>query len=163
MPFSINLYLALMVFLAVSVLYGTVIAGLGGWRALADQYPMPATPPLEQERYRFGSMRAAWGLFGTAAYQGCVEIGVGERGFSLALWVPFRMFHPTVFIPWEEVKTCRMIEWFRETQLTQITVRNGVELSVTGRAAPALFRYAAEHGLTEDASLRLLKVTQRVT
>jgi hypothetical protein len=154
MPFQFNPYLALMVFIAISVLYGGVMAGMGGWRILAERYPMPVAPPMDEECFRFASMRTAWGLFGTAAYQGCVEIGVGSRGISLALWAPFRLFHPPMFIPWEDVEKCRISEWFRGTQLMQITVRDGVELSVTGRAAPVLFRYASERSLTGDASQR---------
>lgn len=140
-----------MVFIAISVLYGGAMAGMGGWRTLAERYPMPVAPPLEEERFRFASMRTAWGLFGTAAYQGCVEIGVSVGGYSLALWAPFRLFHAPIFIPWEAVEKCRSIEWYRGTQLAQNKVRDGVELSVTGRAGAALIRYAAERGLSEDA------------
>lgn len=152
MPFHISPYAALLVFVAVSVLVVGVMAGAGGWRALAARYPVPAAPPLDEERYRFTSIRTGWGLFGTAYYGSCVTVGVGSRGLSLALWAPFALFHPPMFLPWEALESCRSVEWPRGGPLTQITVRDGGELTVTGRAGAAIFRYATERGLAEGAA-----------
>ena len=110
MPFHISPYVAVPVFAAVSVVVGGVMAGVGGWRALAERYPAPVAPPIDEKRYRFTSMRTGWGMFGMATYQGCVTVGVSSRGLSLALWVPFRLFHAPLFIPWEALERCRRIE-----------------------------------------------------
>jgi hypothetical protein len=137
-PFPISPSAALLVFVAVSVVVGGVMAGLGGWRALAEQYPAPEAPPLGEERYRFASIRTGWGLFGMATYQGCVTVGISSQGLSLALWAPFGLFHSPLFIRWEALERCRSIEWHIRGQLTQITVRDGGNLTVTGQAAAAI-------------------------
>jgi len=161
MPFHISPYAALLVFVAVSVLVGGVMAGAGGWRALAERYPAPVTPPLDEERYRFTSIRTGWGLFGTALYQGCVTVGVSSRGLSLVRWTPFRLFHPPRFIPREALESCRSIEWHRGGQWTQITVRDGGDLTVTGQAAAAIFRYAADRGLPQGTAQQPAQATDR--
>lgn len=152
MSFHLFPYIVLLLIVAGSVVFVGVMAGTGGWRSLAERYPAPVGPPLDEERYRFTSVRTGWGLFGTALYQGCVTVGVGSRGFSLALWAPFALFHPPMFIPWEALERCRSVEWPRGGPLTQITVRDGGELTVTGRAGAAIFRYATERGLAEGAA-----------
>jgi hypothetical protein len=69
MPFQISPYAALAVLVAITVVFGRIMAAVGGWRALADRYPIPVTPSLDEERDRFSSVRTGWGLLGTAAYQ----------------------------------------------------------------------------------------------
>lgn len=153
MPFHIGLHavVAMLVFMIVSVLVGAALAGAGGWRALAERYPTPGGTPLEEERYRFSSIRTGGGLLGMATYNSCVTVGVSPRGFSLALWAPFRLFHPPLFIPWEAVESCRSIEWYRGKG-AQVAVRDGGSLTVTGQAAAAITRHAAQRGLAEGAA-----------
>lgn len=107
MPFHISLHaaVAMLVFVAVSIFVGAATAGAGGWRALAKRYPELSATSLEEERYRFTSVRTGGGLLGTATYNGCVTVGVSTQGISLALRAPFRLFHPPLFIPWE---ACRV-------------------------------------------------------
>jgi hypothetical protein len=78
MPFHISVYsaAALVAFAVVSVLIGSALAGAGGWRALAVRYPAPSTPPADEERYRFSSLRTASGVIGMATYGSCVTVGV---------------------------------------------------------------------------------------
>lgn len=145
MPFYISPHaaVAMLVFVAISIFVGAALAGAGGWRALAERYPVPVAASSEEQRYRFTSIRTAGGLLGTATYNSCVTVGVGYRGFSLTLWAPFRLFHPPLFIPWEAVENCRSIEHYWG-KWTQVTVRDGGSLTVTGRAAAAISRHAVE-------------------
>ena len=70
---------------------------------------------------------------------------------SLALWAPFRLFHPPLFIPWQAVESCRRIEHYA-SPWTQVTVRDGGTLTFTGRAAEAISRHADQRGLGEGAA-----------
>jgi hypothetical protein len=141
-------YAVLLIILAGSVVVGALV---GGWRKLAERYPAGAAPPLDEERYHATSVRTGWGLLGSAYFSSCVTVGVSSRGLSLALWAPFRLFHPPLFIPWEALERCRSIEHYRAPR-TLVTLRDGGDLTVTGQAAAAIFRYAAERGLAEGAA-----------
>lgn len=111
---------------------------------MAKRYPALAVPPLDEERYRFASMRSGWGLFWSSYFGNCVTVGVSSRGLSLAVWAPFSLFHPPLFIPWEALEKCRRIEHYRQGPWTLVTLREGGNFTVTGRAAEAVFRYAAD-------------------
>jgi hypothetical protein len=153
MPFHITLpaAVAMLAFVAVSVLVGAAMAGAGGWRALAERYPAVPAIALEEERYRFTSIRTGGGLLGTATYDSCVTVGVSTGGISLALWAPFRLFHPPLFVPWEAVESCRVLE-LPGGNLTQVTVHHGGSLTVSGQAAVAIRRHAVQRGLAEGAA-----------
>lgn len=144
MPFHLSLHaaVALVVFMAVSIVIGAAIAGAGGWRALAKQFPLPPAGAPPEERYRFISIRTSGGIVGTAGYGNCVTVGVCTGGISLALWGPFRLFHPPLFVPWDAVKSCRTIELLG-AQAMQLTVEHGESLTVYGRAAAAISRSCA--------------------
>ena len=130
----------MVVFIAVSIMVGAAMAGAGGWRALAERYPPVRVSSLPEERYRFASLRTAGGLVGTATYNTCVTLGVSTQGLSLALWGPFRLFHPPLFLPWDAVESCRSIEAYGR-QVLQLEVKHGGSLTVYGRAAVAIARY----------------------
>jgi hypothetical protein len=78
-------------------------------------------------------------------------VGVSTGGLSLALWAPFRLFHPPLFIPWEAVEGCRSIEGYLG-KWTRVTVRGGGSLTFTGQAAKAICRHAGQRGLAEGAA-----------
>jgi hypothetical protein len=149
MSFQIFPYVVLLAIVAGSVVVGGVI---GGWRAMAERYPALAVAPLNEERYRFASMRSGWGLFWSSYFGNCVTVGVSSRGLSLAVWAPFSLFHPPLFIPWEALEKCRRIEHYRQGPWTLVTLREGGDFTVTGQAAEAVFRYAAERGLAEGVA-----------
>lgn len=148
MPIHISLpaAIAMLVFVAVSVLVGSALAGAGGWRAMADRYPGDRASAPPDESYRFASARTAGGLLGTAAYNSCVTVGLGAGGISLELWAPFRLFHPPIFIPWEAIERLRVVPLARGSA-TQIRVRDGGSLTLSGRVAAAIADGAARRGV----------------
>ncbi|HYC31537.1 MAG TPA: hypothetical protein VEB59_04565 [Gemmatimonadales bacterium] len=142
MPFHLAPFAAaaMVLFAAVSVVLGGFIAGAGGWRALAERYPAGATLGNgAEERFRFASLRTSGGALGTAAYGSCVMIGVGDRGISLDLWAPFRLWHPALFIPWAAVEGCRRLAHM-VGPVTQVRIRGGETLTFAGRAGEAVAR-----------------------
>jgi hypothetical protein len=148
MPFNLSpvAAVAMLAFVAFSIVVGGAMAGSGGWRSLAERYPARVPGPGDEERYRFSSLRTSGGLLGTARYDGCVTVGIGADGMSLALWAPFRLFHPPLFIPWEAVEACRIIPWLRG-DLVQLTVGGGGTLTFADGTAKAIARRAEERGL----------------
>ena len=140
----------MVVFVVVSVLVGSALAGGGGWRALAKRYPAPGAMRPDEERHRFCSITVAGGLIGAASYRSCVTVGVGAAGLSLALWAPFKLFHPPLFIPWDAVARCRAVERIRG-RWTQVTTRNGIDVTFAGRVADDVYDQAVARGLVEGA------------
>ena len=143
MPFHITPFaaVAMVVFIVVSVLIGAFMAGAGGWRALAERYRAGAVLPNtgDEERFRFTSLRTAGGAIGLATYESCVMVGVGDRGISLALFAPFRLWHPPLFIPWEAVEGCRRMEHIAGP-VTELRVREGGTLTFVGAPGTAIAR-----------------------
>ncbi|MGH7535673.1 MAG: hypothetical protein ACREMG_08815 [Gemmatimonadales bacterium] len=147
MPFhlSVRAVVAMIVFATVSILIGARLAAAGGWRSLAERYPAPQSSPAEVERYRFCSLRMAGGPVGGATYESCVTIGLGEAGILLALWAPFRLFHPPLRIPWSAVETCtaQELSWGRSVR---VGLRGGGSFQAYGNAADAILRWWTERG-----------------
>lgn len=90
-------------FVIVSIVFGSFTVS-GQWRALAVRFGAPAEPPRGEVRFGFSSLRLTSGIGGI--YSNCVTVGVSERGISLALWLPMRLFHPPLLIPWRSVRKC---------------------------------------------------------
>jgi hypothetical protein len=44
---------------------------------------------------------------GLAHYRNCLVIGASPTGLYLAVFLPFRLAHPPLFIPWNEVTLSR--------------------------------------------------------
>ncbi|MGH7551484.1 MAG: hypothetical protein ACREMQ_00475 [Longimicrobiales bacterium] len=140
MPFdllSTRAIVAMVIFAAVSVVLGSFLATAGGWRRAAYRFRAPAALPEATAHFRFVSMRMTGGLLGVASYHSCVTVGLSENGISLALWAPFRLFHPPLFIPWAAVEDCRPRPTISQDNV-QIILRGGGGFQVYGRAATAL-------------------------
>lgn len=137
---------ALLLFVIVSVLVGSTLAGAGGWRALASRFPGTSTPSPQSARFRFASMRTAGGPVGSASYQSCVTIGVGEQGISLALWAPLGLFHPPILLPWDAVEQCQTVEAYGN-RITKLAVRGGETLTLYGRPAAEIALVAEAQGV----------------
>jgi hypothetical protein len=124
-------------FVVVSAVIGSVLAGAGGWRALAARYPLSRSDAHDEEQHRFASLKTAGGAIGTATYRSVVTIGLGPRGISLSLWAPFAMNHPPIFLPWEAVEHYRMLEVYGN-RWTTLRIRGGESITVYGRPAAAI-------------------------
>ena len=133
MPFDISLRaaVAMLVFMA------------------AERYPAGAASDPEEERHRFATLRTSGGLVGTSSYAGCVTVGIGARGLSVALWAPFALFHPPFFLPWSAVEGWRTVEFPGGHRAVQLTVRDGGSLAFYGRAGAGIARRAGLEGVTQ--------------
>jgi hypothetical protein len=82
-------------------------------------------------------MRMTGGPLGVAAYHSCVTVGLSEKGIMLALWAPFRLFHPPLLIPWTAVEDCQRIPTASKDG-AHVLLRGGGGFQLYGRAAMAL-------------------------
>jgi hypothetical protein len=83
-----------------------ILSTLGGWRRLAESFPARGEPSGR----RF-SMQG--GRVGPVKYGGCLTIYSSPEGLYLSVWLPFRLGHPPLFIPWDAVRnaTARRSFW----------------------------------------------------
>ena len=72
------------------------------------------------------------------SYSNCLSVRVGSEGFALALWVPFRTFHPNLFIPWHAVVRCTPEKfWFVNCTAVYLS-KPATRLLFRGRTARAM-------------------------
>ncbi len=55
------------------------------------------------------------GRVGMVNYNGCLTIHSSAEGLHLSVWLPFRLGHPPLFIPWDTVHnaTAKRFLWTR--------------------------------------------------
>lgn len=84
-----------------------LLSAMGGWRRLAESFAARDEPT---GRHFF--MQS--GKIGIVNYGSCLTIHSAPSGFYLSVWLPFRIGHPPLFIPWQEVRnvTTRRFLWF---------------------------------------------------
>ena len=70
---------------------------LSGWRDLARVYR--ASQPFSGERFHFQSCGMRW----LTHYSGCITAGANPYGLYLSMFLPMRVGHPALFIPWTEI------------------------------------------------------------
>jgi hypothetical protein len=75
-----------------------VIARTGGWADLAVRYRLEG--PFRGRKWHFRS--AGFGQW--TSYGGVLTVGANSRGLYLAVMPLFRVGHPPLFIPWEDVR-----------------------------------------------------------
>jgi hypothetical protein len=121
---------ALLVSLWVSITLA--LAHLGGWRSLAREYR--ATSGFGGRRFHFQSAR----LGGWVGYNGSLTAGSDVFGLHLSVWSIFRMGHPPLLIPWQEVSVS--IEKHRWISVAVLTfARNpGITVRITRHLAEKL-------------------------
>jgi len=73
-----------------------VLISFWGWRWLAAQYPEPRPFTGDYATGRSGAV-------GMSRYNHVLRVGADSEGLALAVMFLFRVGHPPLFIPWEEV------------------------------------------------------------
>lgn len=73
-----------------------LIAQVGGWSALARQFPDPRPPETWNRTWATGS-------FGVTRYKSTLKAAWDQQGLHLWVTAPFRPGHAPLFIPWSEI------------------------------------------------------------
>ena len=83
-----------------------LLSAAGGWRRLAESFPARGKPSG-----RLFSMQS--GKVGLVSYRSCLTVYSTPEGFYLSVWLPFRLGHSPLFIPWHAVhnETTRRFLW----------------------------------------------------
>lgn len=84
-------------FVGAWIFAGWWVSRLSGWHKLAQHFVLQSDIPGECWRFSSASMR--WGM----NYNNCLTIGSSPVGFSLSMPWLFRLSHPPLFIPWNEI------------------------------------------------------------
>ena len=93
----------LLAFAAMWIAIAALLSRIGGWGELAEKFP--SRPQPTAEAFRIASVGLGKGWF-PVSYSNCLSVSVDSEGFGLSLWLPFRAFHPNLFIPWRVVERC---------------------------------------------------------
>jgi hypothetical protein len=97
---SVDRHSLLFALLYVSFLWvavSIVISYLGGWASLSKRFRFRGQVSGNRWRGQSGQMR--W----IASYGNCLTVGANEDGLYLATFPLFRVGHPPLLIPWNEV------------------------------------------------------------
>lgn len=82
---------------ALCMLVSVVISYIGGWSSLAKRFA--TKQPFSGERWTGQSGQMRW----IAGYHNCLTLGANEKGLFLATMILFRVKHPPLLIPWNEI------------------------------------------------------------
>lgn len=93
-------------FLGMWCAVGLMLSALGGWRRLSESFPARGRP--SGRRFIMQGAKV-----GRVHYSGCLTIYSSPEGLYLSVWLPFRLGHPPLFIPWYAIHnaTTRRFLW----------------------------------------------------
>ena len=100
-----------------------VLAKIGGWAKLAQYYSWTGEPVAKEWR-RWQSAR-----FNLCQYNNALSIGTSERGLFFKMIYVFKMGHPPLYIPWQDISTSDTTRFF--FPVTVFTVRKEPTVKVT--------------------------------
>jgi len=89
--------LLLGIFAGLWVFGAWLLSWIGGWRRLVEQFGC-------KEPFDGTITHAASGRVGFIIYRLTLKLGVSDRGLYLAGFSMFRIFHPPLFIPWNQIQ-----------------------------------------------------------
>jgi hypothetical protein len=110
-------------FVLLWIAVGFIVAQLSGWAELAHHYR--ATNRFEGRKLRFRSSKMRLNM----QYNNCLTVGLNAQTMYLAVLLPFRIGHPPLTIPWNEVTTAtgKTLWWtwteFRFQQAPSVWIR----------------------------------------
>lgn len=131
-------------FFSLWLLVSLVISFTGGWLLLARRFRSEA--PFVGSKW---SGQSGW-MRGLASYRSCLVVGANPSGLYLAVFFPFRVAHPPLFIPWSEVTLSRGRVFFVRTVRFQLGRENPISLSIRESLANKLQAAAGDAWPTES-------------
>jgi hypothetical protein len=111
---------------------GAVLARASGWRALAERFR--SARPVDGERFRFVTGWIGASKSFPVQYRGALFITISGEGFLLSIFFPFRLGSPPLFIPWTEVESVtEEAAWFVDRVVVRLRDLPTV-IRIAGRA-----------------------------
>ena len=84
-------------FITIWLMVSLILSSVGGWRSLAREYRAPE--PLPDA----GWVERHVLLSGHARYRNVLRLRANKAGIHLSVAFPFRIGHPPLFFPWEDL------------------------------------------------------------
>jgi hypothetical protein len=129
MPYAIPI-----IFIAGWVSILNIISFIGGWHELARVYR--ASGSFSGKRFYFQSAGMRW----ATGYNGCLTVGSNLYGLYLSVFLPFRIGHPALLIPWEDISAKpQRTGWFPTVRL-HLAKCPSIPLVISKRLASKLSR-----------------------
>lgn len=104
-----------------------LLSRTGGWHAWAKHYARKNVQALVKLTWANGKMK------GFAKYGNTLTLGVNEDGLILATIIWFRLFHPTLVLPWNEIRTRSARYFFSDVIEVYTDAANGVSIKLYPR------------------------------
>lgn len=111
-----------------------LLSRFGGWGALARRYA--AEVPFQGRRLHFQFAQ----LGGWVGYNGALTTGADPTGLFLAVWPLFRLGHPPLFVPWDEIRASREQRFFGDVVALRFAAEPGAVVRISQRLADRLAR-----------------------
>ena len=116
-----------------------VVSLIGGWSELGRAYR--AVVPFEGNRWNFQDAY----LRLLTSYRGIVSVGANSEGFYASVFLPFRIGHPSLFVPWQDVSVrsdkcmwVRVYEFrFRQVPSVRFRLKEKLGKKIRDAAGPA--------------------------
>jgi len=93
---------------------------ISGWRDLAARFP--AIHPVEGERFLFASGAIGASTVFPVGYRSCLFFTIGNTGFRVSVFFPFRLLSPPLSIPWAQVESVTEQQIWR-SNYTVVSIR----------------------------------------
>jgi hypothetical protein len=123
-------------FIGIWLVMSLLLSVLGGWHSLSKIYR--SAPRKTGKLYSFSTM-VLGSAFMPMSYRGCMFIRLEESGISLEVFPVFRFFHPRLFIPWDEIISCRE-EYFWFMKCTTLSLkRTEIQFRFLGQVGKAIY------------------------
>jgi hypothetical protein len=104
---------------------------IGGWRRLAASYV--STGGESGTTFRFRSAK-----LGVVDYSNCLTFTASRSGLLIAVLLPFRLAHPTLFIPWREIAATSHSGWTKNYVELRFAKEPNVRMRLSRRLAEDL-------------------------
>jgi hypothetical protein len=127
----LSIVIPLVLFIGVPAI-GFAAAAFGGWRALARHYA--TSEPFHGKRFWFRSAQ-----FGLIAYNSCFMPGTNAEGIYLALLLPFRIGHPPLLVPWQDVSCSKAHSFIISRAELRFSKAPEVSIVISQKLADLLF------------------------
>jgi len=91
-----------------------LLSQIGGWSALAQRYAA-GNRPVSGEVHK-----SVTGMVGATSYRNILTLHLNEDGFFIEPMALFRIAHPRLFIPWQDVTDRSIVTllWWQAERLT---------------------------------------------
>ena len=106
-----------------------------GWGVLGRRFPRRHEVPVAEYGWQSVVVIAGWM---PSSYSNCTTLGANADGLFLRVALPFRPFHPPLFIPWAAVETTARKHWFGSSVELTFPDEPGVTVRPTKRTVERL-------------------------